>query len=123
MAVIPKLECIPFPTPRRSVEVATGTELIVWEERMTGNFVGFIDRISVSRGDDLLGCANTWVDFIVDGVLIERIQREISLNLPDVFHPEIVVRRIVTFRAHNGDISDHEFEVVVQGRLCKHWKP
>lgn len=86
---------------------------------MTGGFVGFIDRISVSRGDNNLGNDDTWVDFIVDGVTIERIKREISLNLPDRFNPEQVVRSKVIFRAYNRDSIAHQFEVVVQGRMCR----
>lgn len=119
MSTAPRLERVPWPTPRRHVTIPAGEDKIVFEDHMTGEFVGFIDRISVSRGDNELGCDNTWVDWKVDGVLIERIKREISLNLPDKFDPPHVVRKKTVFTAHNGDSSDHEFEVVVQGQLCR----
>ena len=118
-SVKPKLECIPIPEPRQNIEVAAGEKGVVWEENASGGFKIFIERVSATRGDNNLGNDNTYIDFIVDGVLIERIRREITLNLPDKFKPEIVVRNKVVFRAHNGDDESHQFEVIVQGRMCR----
>ena len=119
MAVVPRLESIPFPDPRRNAAVDAGADLVIWQEYMTGGFIGFLERLSVSRGDNLLGCNNTWVDFRIDGTLIERVQREISENMPDIYKPEMVVRKKIEFRAHNGDTAAHQFEVIAQGRLCR----
>lgn len=117
--VVPRLESITIPTPRRSAGIAAGETKLVWAESLSGGFVAFIDRISVTRGDDELGNNNTYVSFQVDGVEIEKIRREISLNLPDRFDPPIVAEKWIKFYAHNGDIEEHQFEVLVQGCLVR----
>lgn len=119
MSITPPLECINFPDPRRNESVSAGEDKIIWSENMTGGFKGFVNRVSVSRGDNNLGNDNTYVDLIIDGILVERIKREISLNHPDKFDPPITVENSIKFIAHNGDATAHQFEVICQGILCR----
>ena len=119
MSVIPRLESHTIPSPRRHKNVAPGEYKIIWEESMSGGFIAFIDRVSVSRGDSELGNNDTYVSFQIDGVEIEEIRREISLNMPDRFDPPIVAEKWIKFYAYNGDSVEHNFEVVVQGSIVK----
>lgn len=115
-----KLDCRSFPEPRRHVLVLPGERKLVYRQTMNGGYVGFIDRITVTRGDDgLLGSQDTYVDFIIDGTLKEQVRREISLNAPDIFDPPLLVRKAVVFWGYNGDTSSHYLEVVVDGQMCR----
>ena len=114
------LDCRAFPVPRRHVLINPKEKKLVYIQRMNGGYVGFIDRITVTRGDDgLLGSQDTYVDFIIDGTLKERVKREISLNNPDIFNPPLLVKEEVIFYGYNGDTVKHFLEVVVDGQMCR----
>ena len=70
----------------------------------------YIDRIACSY------YPNTFIDFIVDG-FVERIQREIPINNPEVFDPPILCRSFVKAVGYNNDSIDHAFEFYIDGYL------
>jgi len=70
----------------------------------------YIDKIACSY------YPNCFIDFIVDG-FVERIEREIHINNPEVFDPPIVAKSFVKVVGYNFDSIDHAFEFYIDGYL------
>lgn len=108
-----KLECIAMPEPYQFKTVSAGETETVLYIPITGGYVGFIDEVACDW------FANTFLEFIVDGALKEKIEREIPFSTPKEYNPPIVATKWIKFIAHNEDTSDHVFGVLVDGTLCR----
>ena len=100
-----------FEEPYQYATVKAGETKTVYTRRITGGYVGFITQLSVSW------YASTYIDWICDGVLLERLLRAIPFTTPKEFDPPIKVKKKIDFIAYNGDTSDHSFGVLCDGFL------
>lgn len=115
-----RLECHGFGEVKHQLgTVKAGQSGIVWDMYVTGDYTAFIDELIVIRGDNQLGEGGSYVDWYVDGVREDRINREIPLNNPKEFNPPLTAKRRVYFLAVNPTSKDHLFEVVCDGQLCR----
>ncbi len=116
----PRLHCVGFGDWKHQLKtVRAGQSDIVWDFYVTGGYTAFIDQLIAIRGDNQLGEGGSYIDWYVDGVREDRINREIPLNNPKEFNPPLVANRRIHFRAVNPTSSDHIFEVVCDGQICK----
>lgn len=100
-----------FDDPYQYKTVKAGETATVYSRRVLGKYVGHITQLS------LAWYSSTYVDWIVDGVLLERFQRAIPFTTPKEFNPPITVKKKIDFIAYNGDTSDHAFGVLCDGFL------
>ena len=112
MRLAPPVVCYKFPTPYQYAEVPAGEKKIVWELKVTGGYTGFINKVSC---DWYKSCFWEWS---VDGVLIEKVEREVSVTEPDEFSPPIIARKWIRWIYYNKDTVDHVVGVMLDGELC-----
>lgn len=99
--------------PYQYATVPAGEIKIILYIPISAGYVGFINEVACDW------FANTYVEFIVDGALKEKIEREIPIETPKEYNPPIVAEKWIKFVAHNDDTSDHVFGVLCDGELCK----
>ncbi len=105
--------CIPFPNPYvGNQQVGPGEIKEVWRLDVNGGYAGFVEQVSCDW------FANTYIEFIIDGVLIEKIQRDIPINRPEPYNPPLVAVKSIRFVVHNESLLDHAFGILTKGRLC-----
>jgi len=107
-----------FNQPYRFRTLQPGEKVIIWEEPITGDYLGFIDNI----GNNWF--PYTYIDFIVDGELIERIQKVTGELEGYAFqtrpvNPPIVAKKFIRWIAVNQDVDAHVFEVYCGGYYAK----
>lgn len=103
------LERQQIPEAYRTLTVAPGSNGIVWEERFTPGFPGFIDKIGIDWYRD------TWYDFIIDGRSVEKIVRTIEVTTPDEYNPPFVSTKRVRFVFHNESSDSLDAGVLCSG--------
>ena len=118
------LECVGFgEIKNQSASVAPGQKAVIWSMKPWGGRVAFVDQLIAIRGDNQLGAQNTYIDWFMDGVREDRINREIPLATPKEFSPPLVAKNAIEFIAVNGDNISHIFQVICDGQLCKPRQP
>lgn len=108
-----KIKCIDFPNPYQYLQVNVGETKEVWRMDVNAGYAAFIERLACDW------FATTYINFIVDGKLIEKVLREIPINDPEPVEPPIVAVKQIRWIAHNESSLNHEFGVLTKGRLCR----
>lgn len=120
MSMTPSLLCIELHEFHHKTVAAGKTEIIV-DYRVSGNFVGFIERIAcdLPYEEETTGAiAKMFHEFKVDGAP-EKIEYEIPISNPRVFDPPKVATKRILWRFYNADSKAHVIGVLVEGQLCK----
>lgn len=111
-----QLERIVFPDPYQYKTVEIGEKVIVWDMPVSGGYVAFIDKVSVDWYVD------TFTEFIIDGILKEKIQRTIldvdSVRL-EPYDPPLIAEKRVRFIVTNNSDADIVPGILCDGYLCK----
>lgn len=102
-----------FDEPYQYKTVKAGERGTVYSRLIPGDYVGLISQLALSWYDQ------THLDWIVDGVLLERFLRSIPFTTPKEFDPPIKAKDHIRFIAVNKDTTDHSFGVLCDGRLEK----
>lgn len=98
--------------PETPFEIKPGASGVIYEFELPPEFVGFIYKLASAW------YANTYIDWEIDGNLIERLKRKIGdIKDPEVFNPPIFVREKIKFTAYNDDSASHSFWVLCDGLL------
>ena len=108
-----RIKCRNFSDFYQSAKVPAGEYKRVFDLHVTGGYVAFIERKAHTW------FSNTYYEFIVDGELVEKIEYEVPVNAPRTINPPIVAEKRIEWWAYNNDSSEHLFEVICDGRLCK----
>ena len=108
-----KIERIKFPEPYQYKQVEAGQHDTVWYMPVTGGYIAFIDEIGVTYHP------NCYYEFIVDGTLVEKVQRTLSITQPKHYDPPIIARKYIKWVFYNNDSEAHVAEVLCEGYLCK----
>ena len=100
-----------FVNPYQYKIIEPGKKDIVFEFKIPRDYVAFIEQVANSW------FPNTYYIFMVDWEEVV-IEREIApINLPKVFNPPILAKRIIRWIAYNKDTEPHCFEVLCDGYL------
>lgn len=107
------LESRGFPKPYDYADVPAGQKAVVWRMGGWGDYVAFINKISVDW------FAGTHWEWTVDGKLVDRIERTISISEPDEYDPHIVAKRWVRWTFFNESSEARKVGVLCDGVLVR----
>ena len=111
-----KLESTGFPSQARyqTLTIAAGERGRVYYFPITGGYTAFIRSVANAWA------ANTYYNWLVDGELIEKVERAIAaLNSPLEIKPPIIAKRSIEWYGVNESGASVVFEVVMEGELAK----
>jgi hypothetical protein len=104
LSVTPRLEMQQFPEHYAYALVESGETKTILYIRMTGGFVGFIERIACNWTEGSAPPATRTIHkLIIDGFTRE-IDYEIQINKPYTYDPPIVVREYIRWITTNNDV-------------------
>lgn len=93
--------------------MAAGEKATVYYLPVSGGYTAFIDKIACDWAED------TYYEFIVDGVLIEKVKRLIPMDNAESFNPPIISTKSIKWIFHNDSDEGLEVHILCDGSLCK----
>lgn len=109
---LPPPSAVTFPEPYRYETVGAGETKILFDLDIPGEYSG---AIVTHLGNNWF--PNTWFTLDVDHrpVLEPKIERQIAPVTEPTEQHRFIARKNVRWVAHNGDTSEHTFEILING--------